>query len=185
MCPNRQETRPLLGLLTHRGIHKACPGFHPGSHAGPKRTCLGSFALWASSVVREQGARSKACAAPSLLVAPMRQTPAASRRTPDRPIPSYVSANVPKSVARLPRFCRRRSQRLSCTRNRHTAVCTAGSWRDLPEIPAFTDWAASGMIDMLSGHGMTLGSRFGSAYGCVDRVSRQFDSWRLSGHPDY
>jgi hypothetical protein len=35
-------------------------------NAGPKRTCLGSFSLWASSMIRERTARLQACSVPPL-----------------------------------------------------------------------------------------------------------------------
>jgi hypothetical protein len=43
-------------------------------NSGPKRTCLGSFPLWASSMVWERNAPSRACVALLLLAAPMRYT---------------------------------------------------------------------------------------------------------------
>ena len=64
-----------------------------------------SLPLWASSTVREQDARSKACAAPFVLVAPKRNTPAGARRNPDRsalsasPIPPTPESHVGTAFA--------------------------------------------------------------------------------------
>jgi len=85
--------RVIAGLCSKKGgctaEELACHG--KVKNAGPRRACVRSLTLWASDLGAQRrcghGTRAKrslaVCAAPLLLEAATRQTPAAQRRTPD------------------------------------------------------------------------------------------------------